>query len=458
MAGRKQALVMIHGIGEQTPMKTLRGFVETLWTADPSVRHPNAPGTVWSKPDNQSRSFELRRLTTARNKSGVRTDFFEFYWAHHISGSTFFHLLAWLKTLFFRRPIAVNRSIVLAWCLAWILVVAGLAGFLAYLFEWRIDLFGLEIAFDRRFLFADTRASSILIPLVFAALANAVLLPIIGDAARYLRAAPYNIQARHEILSEGVSFLRTLIDSGKYERIVVVGHSLGSVIGYDILTHAWHAYNKTPPARGGRHEARDRLQNLAAAGDGLDVEAYRSAQADYLAELRDNGNPWCVSDFITLGSPLSAGAWLLAEDRADFDRRISERELPTCPPVLETEKDGGAARKVFTYPVETRVRGEARDYRAPHHAAVFASVRWTNIYFPTRFIFWGDIIGGPLRPVFGAGIKDMRVTTRQRLGLLTHTLYWRRSNEPNEAHIEALRRSVDLLDLQATARDTASRN
>jgi len=31
---KKQAVLLIHGIGEQRPMDTLRGFVETVWTSD----------------------------------------------------------------------------------------------------------------------------------------------------------------------------------------------------------------------------------------------------------------------------------------------------------------------------------------------------------------------------------------------------------------------------------------
>jgi hypothetical protein len=78
----KQAVVLIHGIGEQVPMDTLRGFVEAVWTSDSSLRRPRVPAQAWSKPDAISGDFELRRLTTAQNRDGKRTDLFEFYWAH----------------------------------------------------------------------------------------------------------------------------------------------------------------------------------------------------------------------------------------------------------------------------------------------------------------------------------------------------------------------------------------
>jgi hypothetical protein len=34
---KKLAVVIIHGIGEQIPMDTLRGFVETAWVRDTAV-------------------------------------------------------------------------------------------------------------------------------------------------------------------------------------------------------------------------------------------------------------------------------------------------------------------------------------------------------------------------------------------------------------------------------------
>lgn len=38
--------------------------------------------------------------------------------------------------------------------------------------------------------------------------------------------------------------LEALHDKDEYDRIVIVGHSLGSVIGYDITTHAWVKYHE----------------------------------------------------------------------------------------------------------------------------------------------------------------------------------------------------------------------
>ena len=69
-----------------------------------------------------------------------------------------------------------------------------------------------------------------------------VINSIVGDAVYYLDPAPANIQRRQEIRAKGVEILNKLHASQEYQRIILVGHSLGSVIGYDMLTYAWPSY------------------------------------------------------------------------------------------------------------------------------------------------------------------------------------------------------------------------
>jgi hypothetical protein len=64
----------------------------------------------------------------------------------------------------------------------------------------------------------------------------------IGDAARYLSPIPDNIKLRQTIRADGIQLLRKIHESGEYERVIVVGHSLGSVVAYDILKHLWQEY------------------------------------------------------------------------------------------------------------------------------------------------------------------------------------------------------------------------
>ena len=98
-AGRRsQAVVIVHGMGEQRPMSTLRSFVEAVWSRDPGLRreagHPNANKT-WITPDERAGSHELRRITTPY-VNGIRTDFYELYWADVTRGTTRSRLVAWV--------------------------------------------------------------------------------------------------------------------------------------------------------------------------------------------------------------------------------------------------------------------------------------------------------------------------------------------------------------------------
>ena len=85
---KKVAVVVIHGMGEQRPMDTLRGFVQAVWLNDPELVDVRT-NQIYSKPDKITGNFELRRITTRHPKGGGhRVDFFEFYWAHLMTGNT----------------------------------------------------------------------------------------------------------------------------------------------------------------------------------------------------------------------------------------------------------------------------------------------------------------------------------------------------------------------------------
>jgi len=84
------------------------------------------------------------------------------------------------------------------------------------------------------------------------------------------------------------------------------------------------------------------------------------------------------------------------------------------------------------------------------HAAPFAVTRWTNIYAPVRAIIAGDPVGGPLAPVFGAGVKDVPVPISpwwRRRTPLAHTSYWRR--QPGAEASAAVRAILDAIDLES---------
>lgn len=433
MASKKQAVLLIHGIGEQRPMDTLRGFVDTVWTTDAGVHKQGAGNASWSKPDPVSESFELRRLTTVRNANEVRTDFFEFYWAHLMHGTTYGHLWGWMRSLLWRNPKTVPRHLVSVYLVLLVMVALGVA----------LAVYSAIAAVSDKPGSIPAWVSSLL-SLAVVPVIGAILLGVVGDAARYLHVAPTNIQRRHEIRQAGVKLLAALHARG-YERIIVVGHSLGSVIGYDILNHAWAATHEKYKMGKGANAALDKLEQAILRPTKDDnPQTVRQDQRNYVRELQANGNPWRVTDFITLGSPLAHAAVLMAKDHDDLLRKQHDREFPTSPAYAETSKEEGKPVMRFTFCPE---RPPGNTLRVSHHAAVFAATRWTNLFFPCTAIVIGDVIGGKLAPWFGPGVKDVEVKTTLRGGLLSHTLYWTREEGPNEApHIVALRDALNLLD------------
>jgi len=422
----KQAVLLIHGIGEQQPMETLRGFVRAVWSTDDAIALPGTTPLLWSKPDTVSGNYDLRRLTTSRNVNGIRTDFFEYYWAHLMTQTRVWHVLAWARLLLVRWPWNVPAALRGVW-----LLVVGMTTAVTALFI----VNGLRPEGHKLIPLSGWAAA--LVWAVLLALANAVVIGYIGDAARYFHRAPPNIGRRQEIRARGIAVLKKLHEAG-YRRIIVVGHSLGSVIGYDILTHAWAEYNAvfnnppSPQAVASLDALEALLKDVNASADQIGA-----AQSAYALELQANGNPWRVTDFVTAGSPLTHAALLLAEGEASLTAAQYDRELPTSPPVTETGR--------ISYPREyTGSAGATRTLRVPHHAALFGPTRWTNLYFPARFVFLGDVIGGPLAAVFGRWIRDVAVSTKERWGFLSHTLYWSVKSKNVSEAVQAMRRAVDL--------------
>ena len=507
----KQAVIVIHGMGEQVPMQTLRDFVDTTWVSDDDLISRGRPDTntgvsprttnpVWGKPDERNRSYELRRITTEKPDRGLRTDFYEFYWAHLMHGTTWEHFKAWVVDLLWRSPKRVPRDVFSAWIALWIitLIVAG------------VVLYSLLPVADLRQCWAGecddaacdakglcwTWVKPVLgavFSLVVGGFVNVFLLKYFGDVARYVKATPLNVARRQEIRDKGVELLETLMgvdgfdfDSHpedqplpvfetEYDRIIVVSHSLGTIVAYDILKHSFarvHRFvNADPKAKQpNRHCLESLLQDTVEQSGTLDVDAYRDLQRACLEELKAEGNPWIVSDFITLGSPLTHVEFLLAYDEADMRAQQGQRILPTCPPMLEFDRTTGKRHFTF-WPAKRRSRDnseEAEFFRLPHHAAHFAYTRWTNIYSKSKAILWGDLISGPLAKHFdvevaGAklrGILDIAVLPERddagrpkgSVPFFTHTKYWNAdirtgpNDKPVPFHVRILREAIKLVD------------
>lgn len=409
---RRQAVVVIHGIGEQRPMETLRSFLAAVLGA----ANPAAP-SYYSKPDTLADGFELRRLVATSD--GRRSDYYELYWANLMPIAATDRIIAWYRMLLRRTPGNVPRRFLFLWLLSWLAVLA----FVGLVITSLIGL--LHGVTPEQPLAPILKEMPWALATVLTSL-GVIVRASIGDAAVYLSPEPRNVDARNRIRGAAVRLIEKLHASKRYERIVIVGHSLGSVIGLDALTIAWQrqsdaqrervaAGTDSKPADG--PDTLQHAEELAAAiGRGAAAEGWHAMSTRLLAAQQASGVGWQVTDFVTLGSPLAHGAFLLARSEQDFSNRVTQQELPTAPPFLE----GG---QWFSYPVRVAATGAVAG-RVLHHSACFAMTRWTNLYFPSHGLLHGDPIGGPVAPVFGRGVRDIVVSTGRWWGWLSHVSYW----------------------------------
>jgi hypothetical protein len=346
---------------------------------------------------------------------------FELYWAHLIRDTRVGQVMGWARKLLLRPPPPRLRG---AWTTLWLLTVAVLV------------LGILSVAGKAPWL----AVAAAVLGFVWRVLLKAVVINVLGDAPRYLLPLPDNVALRQRIREEGVRLIERLHREG-YDRIVVLGHSLGSVIAYDVITNAWIAMNRD------HRSPHDTTFTASVAvekqiGHALTVE--KAQRLQYLAwrELRMNTQPWRVTDLVTVGSPLTYADYLLASSRDQFDEWKRDRVLPACPPQTELEAATGHLRITYDCGFATPFRAKPGTFRIYHHAAPFAVTRWTNLYFRSGLGgLAGDIVGGPVAPLFGPWVRDAELTPPRRW--LAHTLYWRKGKSSNE-HIAALRKALDL--------------
>lgn len=405
----RQAIVVIHGIGSQRPLATVRRFTDALVDR----------GECWSKPDRLSSSFELRRRQLRRTRRRPRTDIYELYWAEKVPGTTLGHILRWLRRQVLRRPGDVSPGLrpILYVCFgAFVIGIAALTTLLV-----TIGVHGVSALRESA---TGIAGLSLLIGFVSGALTRSV-----GDAARYLDDHPDNIAVRQSIREAGVTLLRRLHSEEGYDRVVVVGHSLGSVIAYDLIRQYWSDVHRE---HGGLVAPTQRALKTYLA----DVASASTDQQKALwEENRQLGMPWLITDLVTLGSPLAHATSILARSHADLKERQRQLELPTCPP----SPDG----KRFAIRSSYVVDGQRRTIDVLAQGCPFATTRWTNLYAPVRGWFFGDVVGGRVAPEFGAGVTDVVVSVEpwwRRRTLLAHTAYWR----PGEPTAQALAQAIDL--------------
>lgn len=286
----------------------------------------------------------------------------------------------------------------------------------------------------------------------------AFLQPFLGDAARYFRNSPANVAVRRTIRKDAVDTIEQLHRSREYDRIVVVAHSLGTVVAYDMLRAYYSricsqiAVDKTKlnpefdtidsgklDCASMRDQGRELIRKMARHSKLL-ADAAREEPFSWADS--ESVDAWLVTDFVSLGSPLTHARYLMVNEddgekaEENFLNRVRERELSMCPPARQNN-DG-----LISFTNEGKVR--------LHHGGMFGTTRWTNLYFPVSDIFWGDAIGGPIRKVFGECVDDVPVwsnNTKTTDGF-KHVAYWKTDflDGRKAQHIQELIMAINLED------------
>src|SRR5215471_6246658 len=236
-----QAVVVIHGMGEQRPMDTIKSFVKAVWENDAVITANGLPlpTQVWSKPDERTGSLELRRITTresipsAQFPGGVRTDFYELYWADLTAGSTWDEFVGWVGGLLFRPLSRVPPNVRLAWAALWIASLVVVA--IAILSVMPADLWKNSSAPW----LADWHWLLALVAAAFGAGLHKMAAATFGRVVRYTKAHPDNIAARQAVRERGLKLLDALHEGAYYKRIIIVSHSLGTILAHDLLSYFW---------------------------------------------------------------------------------------------------------------------------------------------------------------------------------------------------------------------------
>ncbi|WP_144276310.1 hypothetical protein [Demequina sp. NBRC 110053] len=284
---------------------------------------------------------------------------------------------------------------------------------------------------------------------VLTVVAGGFALGSLGDAARYLSSKPDNISERENIRKGLVDLLTTIAEDRdavtqrhRYDRIVLVGHSLGTVIAADALHAYWNtvAPDVEIPLSGvplddgdgesvgpyeaavrrvERHVVTDATLEEAAADRATLSEALRSPQRLEDGAAIRSGR-WIVSDLVTLACPLTHAEILVTSGSEAFAEAKVDRFVATAPP--QPQRTQSARRDhPLRYKVWTGVRGE--DTSRLHQSALFASTSWTNMYFTH------DLVGGGLASRFGSWVRDVPLGARpatfgQFLRAYPHSSYW----------------------------------
>jgi hypothetical protein len=308
------AVIVCHGMGQQVRFETLEDVASAILSQASQVVSKRV-GLVQSSDDLLARS-EL--LCADSNGTRHSIHLYEAYWAPLTEGQiglkeTFKFLWdggkrglkASLQGEFKRwlfgdmRPLILNRATGVKIGLALLTIVM----LFALIFGWSLSIFLVLGCIVHNFWEGHSVSASIrsctggfgsvvwmLIWIIAGWIlrkARYFLIQYVGDVAIYV--SSYTVSRfydiRHRIQQVGLSVAKTVY-AAKYDRVIIVGHSLGSVVAYDTLNAMINEDILKPP---GTYNVRDATRALITCGSPLDKTAFifRTQLAEDNPEVRE---------------------------------------------------------------------------------------------------------------------------------------------------------------------------
>ena len=114
----RTAVLVVHGMGSQRPLETVRGVINAIWFDDDDHTQDKNK-KLWSHPEPSGVDLDLTVMTTNsfKDNAGSRVaDFHELYWAHLMSETKPVAVLLWLFELGRKGPHFKTAINGLWWC------------------------------------------------------------------------------------------------------------------------------------------------------------------------------------------------------------------------------------------------------------------------------------------------------------------------------------------------------
>ena len=245
----------------------------------------------FSRPESVTGSFESRRFLAPRRAADsgaelhAQTDFFEYHWADKMQGNRIDDLWPTFRRVLLQIPKRVPAGLRGVWVIAWLLIIAAVWAVLFGPLEGKVlgeaDPVGAAIG-----ALVSGGLTAALISYLMSRVLPGWLTASFVDVVRYLDTSPRSYAVRREIRQGLVEMLQGLhtSDQPKYDRVVIVAHSLGAFIAYDAIAYLWGTMNSQTDHKDAQDKGLDTLAKLEEAASALPDNG--TAGQDYVDRSR----------------------------------------------------------------------------------------------------------------------------------------------------------------------------